>query len=162
MHKQEIDKMARPRISDDINRVIEQQWANEVKLAHVKNRKPRAVNVWRAMHGNVLRDPPKEKQKCSLSHVEKRIQKLEDNRKAVWPDKPSIPIYESWRPWLNRHESPEDRVFLLRLSAIKQAEFGLGLLQHEAEWGCKLIPIRSDRVVYASALRQALGDRSHI
>jgi hypothetical protein len=43
-----------------------------------------------------------------------------------------------WQPWTALQETAEDRVFLLKLNAIKQAEAGLELLQHEAEWGCKL------------------------
>jgi hypothetical protein len=55
--------MPRRPIPEHLNRAIDQQWVNEVKLAQEEKRKPRAVNVWRAIHGNVLRDPSKEKQK---------------------------------------------------------------------------------------------------
>ena len=96
--------MPRRPIPEHLNRAINQQRVNEVKLAQEEKRKPRAVNVWLAIHGNVLRDPSKEKQKLSRSYAEKRIQEIEKNREGT-PDERPIPEYAPWRPWVDREES---------------------------------------------------------
>jgi hypothetical protein len=83
---------------------------------------------------------------------------------------------KTWRWWNRNHQnqaegqSQEDSPHSHQQSAsgagrdILQAGRDIVLGQQTAPQVLQpwLIPIRSDRVVYASALRQALGDRSHI
>jgi hypothetical protein len=137
--------MSIPRISDNINSAIEYWWALEVELAQKEHRNPQAVRVWKAIHRvDQKRKPsevPREKQIVSLSHVEKRIQKIERSRVVSHGERliPE-PENEPWQPWLNTMESPENTAFLLRLNAAKRSIYGGLLLQGEADWGYRLRP----------------------
>ena len=52
---------------------------------------------------------------------------------------PSDPFpCSEWKPWTNPDEGAEDSAFLLRISAVMQAEIGRGLYNHEAKWGQRL------------------------
>ena len=56
--------MARPKLTDTMpgmTRHLDSLWDTERKLAEQEGREPKAVRVWRAFHGNVLKDPPRGK-----------------------------------------------------------------------------------------------------
>jgi hypothetical protein len=119
--------MGRPPKSETIDQKIDRLWTSEVKRTQGTREKPTAVRVWKLLHGNEWADPSRSNQIVSLSYVEKRVRKLKSTGG-------NLPSYESWQPWADPQESAEERAYLLKLNAIKQAELDLGLLQHQAKW----------------------------
>ena len=124
--------MGRPRKSEDLEQAIDRLWASEVQAALEEERQPKKVRVWRTLHGNKLTNPSAQSQLVSLSYVEKRI------RDSPGSGVEGLPVFNAWQPWVDPEENSEDRAFLLRLNAIRLAERGSGLLEHEAVWGRKL------------------------
>jgi hypothetical protein len=154
--------MPRPPVSDEINRDIDYYWAVEVSWATREGRKPKAVNAWRAMHGNAKRDPQRDKQKVSRRHFEKRARKTEGDRRAA-PDESLVPASEPWHPW-DPEETAEDMAFLLQMEEIKQAELGSGLHALEAKWARRLRvtvagfhPSGQYRLIIAYSMRKMIG-----
>lgn len=72
-----------------------------------------------------------------------------------------------WIPWVNSEESAEESAFLLRIKTIKEAELGIGLYTHEANWGRRLRvaleglhPFGQYRFILAYSLRDII--RHHL
>jgi hypothetical protein len=156
--------MPRPRVSDEINRTIDFSWATEVSWATRDQRKSKVVNAWRAMHGNVKRDPRKGTEKVSRRHFEKRVRKTEQDRGAA-PDENLVPASEPWHPWVNFEDTAGDTAFLLQIQEISLAELGSGFYELEAKWARRLRsavqgfhPFGQYRLVIAYTMREMIGN----
>ena len=110
--------MAPPRIPKDVITLIESVWA--------ENPDQTATNIFNEFR----RHHPT--QKIGIRKAQSVIAKLKKNYgHRAYP-------LAIWRPWRDEHESSEDTACLLVLDAVKMADSGRHLWQHEAKWGKRI------------------------